>query len=97
MSKAKISFLATNRIHLMIGYFEKSGKEALIIEQIRQMLDLLSGIDINPALHELQNFLFILLKKGDNSYKHCYDSLCKLAEQVNLDVDAIVKKEEAVV
>jgi hypothetical protein len=88
----KIAFIATNRIHQIIEHFEKERMEAPVLEQIIQMIELLEKIDVSPALHELQNYIFSLVKQYGEPYAHCEDSLKKLALKINIDVDTIKKK-----
>lgn len=86
----KVSFLATNRIHMLISHFNKHRADPSLIEQIRRILDILNEIGVQPAIHELQNFLFETLKARKDEHKHCSESLMRLAERVNLDVHAIL-------
>jgi alpha-amylase/alpha-mannosidase (GH57 family) len=89
VNQDKLAFLATNRFHTLIERFRLSDADPSLIEQIRRILDVLKEIEVHPAIHELQNFLFETIKAEKEEHKHCNLSLTRLAEHVNLDVHAI--------
>lgn len=94
VNKDKLAFLATNRIHMLIDHFGINGEyDPSLLEQIRRILEILNEIEVKPAVHELQNFLFYNLKESTAKYDHCTDSMAKLANLVQLDVDAILARE----
>ena len=89
LNEEKIAFLATNRIHNLIESFDRVNADDKLLSQIHKTLDLLESISIKPAIHELQNYLFVLLLECRKEHAHCMLSLKKLAERVNMDVDSI--------
>lgn len=89
LNEEKIAFLATNRIHGLIESFDKDEPDDKLLTQIHNILDLMETISIKPAIHELQNYLFVLLLECRKEHAHCMLSLKKLAERVNMHVDSI--------
>lgn len=92
VNRDKIAFLATNRIHMLIDHFKKGEHDPSLIEQMRRLLDILQDIGIQPAIHELQNFLFGLLSEPRKEFAHCNESIVRLGENIFLDVSAIQQK-----
>ncbi len=79
----RFNFLSTRSIGRLITFYNKTDQKQKVLDNLYETLSCLRQIDLNPAINELQNFVFHLIREKAFTEQE-EKSVYRLAEMINL-------------